>query len=84
MRASQLDAARLDDELTAMLKENFMRIFGLFQPVCQASLVLERAFIVAPSFKCMSSWLILRCQRFCCSASSQPYSLSLHSSWTSS
>lgn len=34
MRASQLDAARLDDELTAMLKEHFMRIFGLFQPVC--------------------------------------------------
>ena len=34
MRASQLDAARLDEELTAMLKEHFMRIFGLFQPVC--------------------------------------------------
>ena len=33
MRASQLDAARLDEELTAMLKEHFMRIFGLFQPV---------------------------------------------------
>jgi hypothetical protein len=33
MRASQLDASRLDNELTAMLKEHFMRIFGLFQPV---------------------------------------------------
>ena len=33
MRASQLDAARLDSELTAMLKEQFMRIFSLFQPV---------------------------------------------------
>ncbi|CAK0781587.1 hypothetical protein CVIRNUC_005414 [Coccomyxa viridis] len=32
MRASQLDAARLDEELTAMLKEHFIRIFGLFQP----------------------------------------------------
>lgn len=33
MRASQLDAARLDNELTAMLREQFMRIFSLFQPV---------------------------------------------------
>ncbi len=32
MRASQLDAARLDNELTAMLREQFMRIFSLFQP----------------------------------------------------
>ena len=34
MRASQLDAARLDNELTAMLREQFMRIFSLFQPAC--------------------------------------------------
>lgn len=33
MRASQIDAARLDNELTAMLKEQFLRIFSLFQPV---------------------------------------------------
>ena len=33
MRASQLDAARLDNELTAMLREQFMRIFSMFQPV---------------------------------------------------
>ncbi len=33
MRASQLDAGRLDTELTAMLREQFMRIFSLFQPV---------------------------------------------------
>ncbi|EIE19454.1 hypothetical protein COCSUDRAFT_38277 [Coccomyxa subellipsoidea C-169] len=32
MRASQLDAARLDSELTAMLREQFMRIFSLCQP----------------------------------------------------
>ena len=33
MRASQLDAGRLDNELTSMLREQFMRIFSLFQPV---------------------------------------------------
>ena len=33
MRASQLDAARLDNELTAMLREQFMSVFSLFQPV---------------------------------------------------
>jgi peroxin-2 len=32
MRSSQLDAARLDEELTSMLKEQFMKIFALFQP----------------------------------------------------
>ena len=32
MRASQLDAARLDTELSAMLKEQFMKIFSYFQP----------------------------------------------------
>ncbi|KAK9915274.1 hypothetical protein WJX75_006921 [Coccomyxa subellipsoidea] len=32
LRASQLDAARLDNELTSMLREQFMRIFSLFQP----------------------------------------------------
>lgn len=32
MRASQLDAARLDTELAAMLKEQFMKIFTFFQP----------------------------------------------------
>lgn len=33
MRASQLDASRLDSELTAMLKEQFMTAFSLFQQV---------------------------------------------------
>lgn len=33
MRSSQLDAARLDNELTGMLREQFMRVFALFQPV---------------------------------------------------
>ena len=37
MRASQLDAGRLDTELTAMLREQFMRIFSLFQPVSPLS-----------------------------------------------
>ncbi|KAL3138101.1 hypothetical protein ABBQ38_005331 [Trebouxia sp. C0009 RCD-2024] len=32
MRASQLDAARLDTELAAMLREQFMKIFSFFQP----------------------------------------------------
>lgn len=32
MRASQLDAARLDTELAAMLKEQFLKIFSFFQP----------------------------------------------------
>lgn len=32
-RSSQLDAARLDDELGQMMKEQFMRIFSMFQPV---------------------------------------------------
>lgn len=31
-RSSQLDAGRLDDELTLMLQEQFMRVFMLFQP----------------------------------------------------
>ena len=42
MRASQLDAGRLDNELTSMLREQFMRIFSLFQPVHQLSLWLLR------------------------------------------
>ena len=33
MRSSQLDAERLDQELTGMLREQFMRSFALFQPV---------------------------------------------------
>lgn len=41
MRASQLDAARLDNELTSMLREQFMRIFSLFQPVHQLFMLLQ-------------------------------------------
>lgn len=33
LKSSQLDAARLDTELIAMLREQFMSIFSLFQPV---------------------------------------------------
>lgn len=33
MRASQLDAARLDLELTAVLNEQFLKAFSLLQPV---------------------------------------------------
>jgi hypothetical protein len=33
MRSSQVDAARLDEELTLMLREQFMKVFSLFQPV---------------------------------------------------
>ena len=40
MRASQLDAGRLDNELTSMLREQFMRIFSLFQPVHYRSILL--------------------------------------------
>jgi len=32
MRSSQTDASRLDDELTLLLREQFMRIFSLFHP----------------------------------------------------
>ncbi|KAH7625018.1 hypothetical protein Ndes2526B_g00394 [Nannochloris sp. 'desiccata'] len=32
MRSSQADASRLDDELTSLLREQFMRIFSLFHP----------------------------------------------------
>jgi hypothetical protein len=33
LRSSQLDAQRLDAELTTMLQEQFMAAFTLFQPV---------------------------------------------------
>lgn len=50
MRASQLDAARLDVELTAMLREQFMKIFSLFQPriisALQPELTLLLDFLV--------------------------------------
>ncbi|KAK9830469.1 hypothetical protein WJX72_011919 [[Myrmecia] bisecta] len=50
MRASQLDAFRLDSELTAMLREQFMRIFALFQPrvisALQPELVLLLDFLI--------------------------------------
>lgn len=37
MRASQLDASRLDIELTAMLQEQFLKAFSLVQPVSSRS-----------------------------------------------
>ncbi|KAK9845945.1 hypothetical protein WJX81_006604 [Elliptochloris bilobata] len=46
MRASQLDAARLDNELTAMLREQFMRIFSLFQPRVVSALQPELTLVL--------------------------------------
>ena len=46
MRASQLDAARLDTELTAMLKEQFMKIFSFFQPRLISALQPELTLIL--------------------------------------
>lgn len=46
MRASQLDAARLDTELTAMLKDQFMSIFSLFQPRIISALQPELAVLL--------------------------------------
>ena len=46
MRASQLDAARLDTELTAMLKEQFMKIFSFFQPRLISALQPELPLIL--------------------------------------
>jgi hypothetical protein len=37
LRSSQLDAQRLDAELTTMLQEQFMAAFTLFQPVSMSS-----------------------------------------------
>jgi hypothetical protein len=34
MRSAQLDASRLDDELTSLLREQFMKMFANFHPVC--------------------------------------------------
>ena len=44
MRASQLDAGRLDNELTSMLREQFMSIFSLFQPVYHLVTLLLHSF----------------------------------------
>lgn len=46
MRASQLDAARLDVELTAMLQEQFMKVFTYFQPRVVTALQPELSLIL--------------------------------------
>ena len=46
MRASQLDAARLDTELTAMLKEQFLKVFTYFQPRVITALQPELSLIL--------------------------------------
>lgn len=46
MRSSQLDAARLDDELGAMLREQFMRCFALARPAAVARLQPELALLL--------------------------------------
>lgn len=40
LRSSQLDAARLDDELGSMLKDQFMGIFSFFPPVRNGGIAL--------------------------------------------
>ena len=66
MRASQLDAARLDIELTAMLREQFMKIFSLFQPriisALQPELTLLLDFLVSSLVQARPAFLsALRC-----------------------
>ena len=46
MRSSQLDAARLDEELTEMLREQFMRTFALFRPGAVARLQPELTLLL--------------------------------------
>lgn len=46
MRASQLDAARLDTELTAMLKEQFLKVFTYFQPRVITALQPELSLVL--------------------------------------
>ena len=53
MRASQLDAARLDTELTAMLKEQFMKIFSFFQPRLISALQPELTLILELLVRCI-------------------------------
>lgn len=46
MRSSQLDAARLDDELTSMLREQFLSAFALFRPAVVARLQPELTLLL--------------------------------------
>lgn len=46
MRSSQLDAARLDDELTGMLQEQFLSAFALFRPAAVARLQPELTLLL--------------------------------------
>lgn len=46
MRSSQLDAARLDEELSSMLREQFLRAFALFRPAAVARLQPELTLLL--------------------------------------
>lgn len=46
MRSSQLDAERLDEELTSLLREQFMRCFALFRPGLVAQLQPELTLLL--------------------------------------
>lgn len=46
LRSSQLDAARLDEELSAMLREQFLRCFALFRPGAVARLHPELTLLL--------------------------------------
>lgn len=46
MRSSQLDAGRLDDELTSMLREQFLAAFALFRPAAVARLQPELTLLL--------------------------------------
>ena len=49
MRASQLDAGRLDSELTSILQEQFLKAFSLMQPV-RTSSSMHMTFATKPFF----------------------------------
>jgi peroxin-2 len=46
MRSSQLDAARLDEELSGMLREQFLRAFAFFRPAAVAQLQPELSLLL--------------------------------------
>lgn len=46
MRSSQMDAARLDEELSSMLREQFLRAFSLFRPAAVARLQPELTLLL--------------------------------------
>ena len=51
-RSSQLDAERLDEELSSMLREQFQRAFALFRPGTVARLQPELALLLDFLVRC--------------------------------